>query len=133
MSGKRISELTEATKVNDSDVFVMEQSGVAKKVTAAILKVIFGGGGGSAGNGIPSGGETGQMLVKVSDADYDADWQYAPSVGVVSNADLSDWASGSFTMTVDGEELPGSVTFDSNNNPKSVTFNGHTMTITLPA
>lgn len=39
------------------------------------------GGGGSAANGIPSGGTTGQVLTKTSDADYDVTWQDIPSSG----------------------------------------------------
>lgn len=39
------------------------------------------GGGGSTANGIPSGGTTGQVLTKTSDADYDVTWQDIPSSG----------------------------------------------------
>lgn len=39
------------------------------------------GGGGSAANGIPAGGTTGQALTKASDADYDVTWQDIPSSG----------------------------------------------------
>lgn len=38
-------------------------------------------GGGSAANGIPAGGTTGQVLTKTSDADYDVTWQDIPSSG----------------------------------------------------
>lgn len=44
MTDKRIDELPAATTVGDSDLFVMQQSGVAKKVTADKI-----GGGSSAG------------------------------------------------------------------------------------
>ena len=39
------------------------------------------GGGGSAANGIPAGGTTGQVLTKTSDADYDVTWKDIPSSG----------------------------------------------------
>ena len=39
------------------------------------------GGGGSAANGIPSGGTTGQVLTKTSDANYDVTWKDIPSSG----------------------------------------------------
>lgn len=107
MAEKRVSELPEALSVTDADVFVIEQSGIAKKVTAETLKENFGGNPSDSDN-------TEEMLV--------------------TDFDLSDWNEGSFTATMsDGSKKPGSVTFDSEGNPASVTFNGHTMTITLPA
>lgn len=45
------------------------------------LKGADGTGGGSAANGIPSGGTTGQVLTKTSDADYDVTWKDIPSSG----------------------------------------------------
>lgn len=45
------------------------------------FKNLKGGGGGSAANGIPSGGTTGQVLTKASNADYDVTWQDIPSSG----------------------------------------------------
>ena len=39
------------------------------------------GGGGSAANGIPSGGTTGQVLTKLSSTDYDVTWKDVPSSG----------------------------------------------------
>ena len=47
--------------------------------------------------------------------------------------DFSDWDDGSFTVQMsDGTIKDGSVTFDSNGNPKSITLGGHTVRITLP-
>ena len=47
--------------------------------------------------------------------------------------DFSDWDDGSFTVQMsDGTIKDGSVTFDSNGNPKSITLDGHTVRITLP-
>ena len=52
---------------------------------------------------------------------------------VPSTTDFSDWDSGSFTLEMpDGTTLDGSVEFDDNGRPESVTLNGHTMTIILP-
>lgn len=45
------------------------------------LKGADGTGGGSATNGIPAGGTTGQVLTKTSNTDYDAAWQDIPSSG----------------------------------------------------
>ena len=91
---------------------------------------------GADGVGVPSGGGAGQILVKKSEQDHDTEWQDAPESGtseaLVSDIDMSDWDNGNFTMTVDGVDLPGTVVFDSNNRPSRITFNGHTMTLTLP-
>ena len=52
---------------------------------------------------------------------------------VPSATDFSDWESGSFTLQMpDGTTLDGSVEFDGDGRPESVTLNGHTMTIILP-
>lgn len=50
----------------------------------------------------------------------------------VTAVDFTYWADGSFTVTKDGEDLSGTVTFDSANRPTSITLNGHTLTLTLP-
>ena len=103
MAEKRVGELPEALSVTDADVFVIEQSGIAKKVTAETLKENFG----------SNSGNTEETLVE--------------------DIDLSAWNSGSFEMTYeDGTTKEGSVTFDSNNRPTSITLNGHTLTLTLP-
>lgn len=47
------------------------------------------GGGGSAANGIPAGGTTGQALTKASNADYDVTWQDIPSSGGGSSGGLT--------------------------------------------
>ena len=138
MDAKKILELTAATEVLDSDTFVVEQSGKARKVTAAILKALFGGGeADSAKNGLPAGGAAGQMLVKKSEEDYDAEWQDAPEGGSGSRAakvDYTNWDDGSFTVTMaDGTSKSGTVDFDDNGNAKSITLDGHTLDVTFPA
>lgn len=50
------------------------------------------GGGGSAVNGIPAGGTTGQVLTKASNADYDVTWQDIPSSGGGSSSG-GEWKS----------------------------------------
>lgn len=46
--------------------------------------------------------------------------------------DISNWYSGSFEMTYEnGTTKTGSVTFE-NGRPKTITLNGHTLTLTLP-
>lgn len=105
MAEKKVSELTEATTVSDADLFVLEQGGVAKKATAATLKTAFGG---------ESDG---------SDSENEQDIYM----------DMSNWYSGSFTVTYeDGTTKDGTVEFDDNDRPTSVTLNGHTLTLTLP-
>ena len=50
-----------------------------------------------------------------------------------ANIDFSDWTSGEFTVTVDdGDPELGSVTFDADGRPDSITLFGHTLTLTLP-
>ena len=51
------------------------------------------GGGGSAANGIPVGGTTGQALTKASNADYDVTWKDIPSSGGGSSGGGGEWKS----------------------------------------
>ena len=51
------------------------------------------GGGGSAANGIPAGGTTGQALTKASNADYDVTWQDIPSSGGGGSSSSGEWKS----------------------------------------
>jgi len=57
------------------------------------------------------------------------------SVGMeslVKDVDITNWDNGSFTVTMkDGTVYTGSVTFDANDKPNSVTLNGYTLTFTL--
>lgn len=72
MADKRITDLPEAETVFGTDTLVLSQNGTTKSVAASLLKLIFGG---EAENGIPAGGTAGQVLVKKSGTDYDAEWQ----------------------------------------------------------
>jgi hypothetical protein len=101
MAEKRVSELPEALSLTDTDVFVIEQSGIAKKVTAETLKENFG----------DNSGNTEENLV--------------------DKIDFSAWEDGEFTVTAGGDTKNGSVTF-SGGRPKTITLNGHTLTLTLP-
>lgn len=56
------------------------------------LKGENGTGGGSTANGIPSGGTTGQVLTKTSNADYDVTWKDIPSSGGGSSSG-GEWKS----------------------------------------
>lgn len=50
-----------------------------------------------------------------------------------SAIDFSDWEACSFMVQMpDGTTTEGSVEFDDEERPKSITLNGHTLTITLP-
>jgi hypothetical protein len=50
-----------------------------------------------------------------------------------SVTDFSDWADGSFSVQMsDGSVKAGTVTFDGNSRPTSITLAGHTLTLTLP-
>lgn len=108
MAEKRIDELVEAQTIANDDLFVLEQSGQAKKLRGSTFKQFIStidlnqiesvefdaqfrcvitltdgtvitspplkGEPGEDGNGVPEGGTTGQVLVKVSGADYDTRW-----------------------------------------------------------
>ena len=56
------------------------------------------GGGGSAANGIPPGGTTGQVLTKTSNADYDVTWKDIPSSGGGSSSG-GEWAEQEISLT----------------------------------
>jgi len=74
----------------------------------------------------------GTKTVNINDGADGADGEAAEEV-LVEDVDMSNWYSGSFEMTYeDGTVKEGSVTFDSNNRPKTITLNGHTLTLTLP-
>ena len=50
-----------------------------------------------------------------------------------SDLDFSNWDNGTFSGTMtDGSALDGSVAFDENNRPTSITVNGKTLTLTFP-
>lgn len=52
---------------------------------------------------------------------------------LVDEIDFSRWDSeGEFTVTVDSTTKDGKVVFDDDNRPKRITFNGHTIILTLP-
>lgn len=52
----------------------------------------------------------------------------------ITDMDLSGWSSGSFTVTMpDGSSKSGSVEFDGEGNPISVTLGDNTVSFTLPA
>lgn len=108
MAEKRIDELLEALAINNADLFVLEQGGVAKKLQGVTLRqyistvglnqiqsVAFDaqnrcvvtltdgtvvtsnslkGADGANGQGVPTGGTAGQVLVKNSSANYDTSW-----------------------------------------------------------
>lgn len=50
----------------------------------------------------------------------------------ITAIDFGNWDTGSFTVVVNGESITGSVAFDSNNCPTSITFNDRTLSITFP-
>lgn len=105
--GNKIAELEEAIKNAGSDITVdttMSVSGAAADAKVVGSKFI-------------------QLENAIENAQTDVE---------ITNADMSNWYSGTFTMTIDGVVRTGSVEFDSNNRPTSVTLNGHTITFTLP-
>lgn len=57
---KRISELIAAQDIGDSDLFVIEQGGAAKKAAGSVVKGAIG------GSSLPSGGTPGQVLTKTA-------------------------------------------------------------------
>lgn len=111
ITDKRIDELPVATSVGDSDLFVVEQGGVAKSIEGSVIRSNFSQEVDNAlsstsenpvqnkvvkaaldkkvdnvsGKGlIPAGGTTGQFLVKSSGTDYDAAWVTVPNANGVS-------------------------------------------------
>lgn len=111
MADKTISQLTEATSLVDADLLVLTQasSGITKKMTAANFKIYAGGADGAAGQGVPTGGTTGQYLVKNSNTNYDTTWY---TLNLAAYATL---ANPTFTGTV---VLPSSTSLTT---PKVVT------------
>ena len=62
--------------------------------------IIRNGGRGVAGAGVAAGGTTGQSLVKLSDTDYDTEWQTPPGGGdLLAANNLSDLASAGTART----------------------------------
>jgi len=57
---KRISELIAAQDIGDSDLFVIEQGGAAKKALGSVVKGAIG------GSSLPPGGTPGQVLTKTA-------------------------------------------------------------------
>lgn len=105
---KRISELIAAQDISDSDLFVIEQGGAAKKALGSVVKEAIGGSslpsGGTPGqvltktangtewgdvSGLPDGGSNGQVLTKTSDG---ATWSDAGTpTQAQTNAALADY------------------------------------------
>lgn len=73
----------------------------------------------------------GEKFTKLEQAIEDVNNGTSDNV-LADKIDFTYWADGEFTVTVDGVAQDGSVTFDSNNRPKRVTLNGHTMTLVFP-
>lgn len=69
-----------------------------------------------------------------SAADVDAlEESVAGLQATVTALDFTNWDSGSFTMSLsNGESYNGNVTFDSNANPKTISLNGNTLSLTFP-
>lgn len=70
MADRRVNDLPNAETVSGEDLFVLEQDGIVKRIAAEVLKNFVE----LARNGIPAGGEDGQVLVKAGDGDYDLKW-----------------------------------------------------------
>lgn len=64
MAGTTISGLNPDTSIDGTEVIPSSQAGVTKKVTVNSIRGFI----------IPSGGTTGQVLVKLSDDDFDVAW-----------------------------------------------------------
>lgn len=141
MADKKVSELTEATEVSAADLFVMEQGGEAKSVTGAVMAAAFGGSGSaSVDNTLTVSGAAADAkvvgdIMQVLAKDIDAVAEDVTDLSAkVASADYTNWASGSFAVTMeDGTAYTGTVAFDSNSNPASITLNGHTLYVTIPA
>lgn len=80
---KRISELIAAQDIGDTDLFVIEQGGAAKKALGSVVKGSIG------GSSLPDGGSNGQVLTKTSSG---AEWSDAgtPTQAQTDSA-VADW------------------------------------------
>lgn len=69
-----------------------------------------------------------------SAADVDAlEESVAGLQATVTSLDFTNWDNGSFAMTLsNGESYNGTVTFDSNGNPATISLNGNTLSLTFP-
>jgi hypothetical protein len=109
MADKAISELTAAKQVTPTDLFVLDQDGVAKKLTGQILK------------------EWLRSICKEDNASVSGSGVTVTDVSVTENAD------GSVTMVntlSDGSAETIVVTADENGNPNGLTVNGTAIPVT---
>lgn len=74
MADKTVGELPAAQYLHNDSLFVVEQQGVAMKLTGRQIKL-------TATGGIPDGGTAGQVLAKRTSNDQDAYWIDPPQGG----------------------------------------------------
>lgn len=72
---RRISELPEATELTGDELLEIVQDGENHRLRVGQLS-------GGSGKGLPGGGAQGQVLTKLSDDDFDADWETSQGGGV---------------------------------------------------
>lgn len=146
MDTKRISDLATAESLLENDLFVIEQGGSAKSITGKKLKEAFVA---TEDNPGDTTDLTGAVLYNESQALSDEEKTLArsnigaasekelsdlrDSIAEVSEIDFTDWEDGGFTVTMDdGTTKDGTVEFDADGNPESITIDGNTLTIILP-
>lgn len=129
MYDKEVNQLAAAMEVSDSDIFVMEQGGIAKKVAVSLLKRVFG----SNGNGTASSGAAVDSTLSISGAAADAKvvgdaFEQAEQVlsqlyaavnrPKVSTVGLSGWDDGSvFLRDAADEVYTWNIEFDADGRP----------------
>lgn len=143
MYDKEVNQLAAAMEVSDSDIFVMEQGGIAKKVAVSLLKRVFG----SNGNGTASGGAAVDPTLSISGAAADAkvvgdafaqaetmleqlyEAVNRPKIRIV---DVSSWSEGSIRVQdTNGEVYAWDIDFDAADRPETFTNtdNNHEVTV----
>lgn len=80
----KISEMLEAESIYEEDFIPIIQNGINKKISASKI---------GTGNGIPTGGMTGQVLTKSSNEDNEVTWKDPVETQVINNLNSSSTTS----------------------------------------
>ena len=80
----KISEMLEAESIYEEDFIPIIQNGINKKISASKIET---------GNGIPTGGTTGQVLTKSSNEDNEVTWKDPVETQVINNLNSSSTTS----------------------------------------
>lgn len=129
---KEISELESATAVNDADLFVVQQGGVAKQVPGSVLKAAFGGSATSLDLDTTLTVEGAAADAKAVGDEFTAVREEMAALEEPTVTALTINAEdGTFTEELsDGTSTAGAMEFDDNGYPTAVTYGSVTIPIT---